>query len=261
MATEGNTSTTPKLSELAFEEACDLLEKSIVGEQKCADFVCGGSIAIVTSNDGEEVDTAGIQASSTDTSHTITETSTAEGGNSLSLPGQRSSPPVRIFWTSKDEAKTDEPRDKVQKLDSRAQKLILPLNSKNLSDSNMERLHQLVADCEPASFGRGQEDVLDPEYRMAGKLDAEQFASSFHPADFGIIENIEQILLPRFNSDNENYVWLRRLRVELYKLNVCNPNWSLSSVPLIGLTRYTLDPLVFSRVMLIRLVPKTRSAR
>lgn len=117
-----------------------------------------------------------------------------------------STSPVHIFWAAKD--------------DIEARKLILPLESSPISDSSAARLNQLVADCEPASFGRGKKDVIDPSYRKAGKLDPHRFASSFHPADFGIIEQIEQILLPAVGG-NGGVLASRELHAELYKLNVC----------------------------------------
>lgn len=107
--------------------------------------------------------------------------------------------PVTIFWESKD--------------GSHAKKLVLPLK-----DSKDDSLRQLVADCEPASFGRGQEDVMDPEYRKAGKLEPSQFATSFHFMDFGLHEIIENILAPPL--DMERKVASRRIEAELYKLNV-----------------------------------------
>lgn len=116
------------------------------------------------------------------------------------------SSPVRIYWGTKDCAVKRE--------------IVLPLDSEPRPDRSVDRLQELVEDCVPASFGRGQEDVMDPEYRKAGKLDPHRFASSFHPADFGIIENVEQILLPRLNTSTENSLPFRKLRAELYKLNV-----------------------------------------
>lgn len=101
-----------------------------------------------------------------------------------------------------------------------ARRLVLPL-SKASSDLGPDVLRQLVADCEPATFGRVEKDILDPEYRKAGKLDPSQFATSFHPADFGIIENVEQILLPSISTKTENRLQFRKLSAELYKLNVC----------------------------------------
>lgn len=107
--------------------------------------------------------------------------------------------PVTIFW---------EPKD-----GSQAKKLVLPIK-----DSSDDSLRQLVADCEPAGFGRGQEDVMDPEYRKAGKLEPSQFVTSFHFMDFGLLEIIEKILAPPL--DSEEKFTSRRIEAELYKLNV-----------------------------------------
>lgn len=115
------------------------------------------------------------------------------------------SPPVSIFWATRH--------------DSAARKLVLPLNN-SAPESSHDVLRQLVADCEPATFGRGDQDVLDPEYRKAGKIDPHQFVTSFHPARFGIIENIEQILLPSVSTEIEDRLQFRRITPELYKLNV-----------------------------------------
>ncbi|KAJ9193161.1 hypothetical protein DTO164E3_5523 [Paecilomyces variotii] len=112
--------------------------------------------------------------------------------------------PVNLFW------KTGE--------DTQAQKLVLPLT--DTQESNASLLQRLVDDCSPATFGRGDQDVLDPSYRMAGKLDTDKFASNFHPADFGILENVEQILLPSIRTDLENYLQFRKITAHLYKLNV-----------------------------------------
>ncbi|KAL4930250.1 Zn(II)2Cys6 transcription factor [Aspergillus undulatus] len=60
---------------------------------------------------------------------------------------------------------------------------------------SIENLRRLVGDCDSASFGRGQQDVLEPEYHRAGKINVDQFATTFHPSDFGILENIAQGLL------------------------------------------------------------------
>jgi hypothetical protein len=87
-------------------------------------------------------------------------------------------------------------------------------------DSNSS-IEQLASDCTVASFGKGDEDVVDPEYRRAGKLDKTQFASSFHPADLGIVENIEQILLPNIIKRAGDPAYSKKLVADLYKLNVC----------------------------------------
>ncbi len=123
-------------------------------------------------------------------------------------PGQ-ASPLINLFWA--------------METGSTAQKLVLPFGSASA-------LQQLVKECVPATFGRGENDVLDPEYRRAGKMDPNNFATSFHPADFGIIENVERILLPSINTEKQNSLWFRKLRAELYNLNVwvsSNTYWNL----------------------------------
>lgn len=61
--------------------------------------------------------------------------------------------------------------------------------------------------------------MVDPEYRKAVKLNPEQFATNFHPADYGVIEYIEQILLPSITNKKDN-LNLCKPHAELYKLNV-----------------------------------------
>lgn len=141
-------------------------------------FACGGTIRIAhhkeTSQPPEKKQKTGTK-------------------KSISASSKTTSPPVNIFWA----AETGSP----------TQKLVLP-------SENTLVLQQLVEDCEPATFGQGQKDVLDPKYRKAGKMDTDKFARTFHPADFGIVENMEQILLPSVSTDKENSLGFRKLRVE-----------------------------------------------
>ncbi|KAF7596013.1 hypothetical protein BBP40_003793 [Aspergillus hancockii] len=123
------------------------------------------------------------------------------------VEGNAVSYPVNIFWSSG--------------VSVTASRLVLPLNDTATGEATSpETLQHLVASCDPASFGRGQEDVLDLSYRRAGKIDPEQFATSFHPADFSIIETIERVLLPSISSAEENELQFRKIRAELYKINV-----------------------------------------
>ncbi|PWY67615.1 hypothetical protein BO94DRAFT_503721 [Aspergillus sclerotioniger CBS 115572] len=103
---------------------------------------------------------------------------------------------VGVYWKTQDKSTTHS--------------LDLPV-----TDNLTGPVGSLIADCQPASFGRGGEDILDPEYRRAGKLDPGYFATTFHPADFGIVDIVERTLLPDISSMRS-----RKLRVELYKLNV-----------------------------------------
>ena len=169
------------LSSIAFDKACSELGQCIAGERATVSFACGGTIP-------------------------IRDTKTAQDAEAKDTQKCPLSSPVQVWWASKDTTVKE--------------RLLLPLNHGAHPDSNVPRLHQLAADCEVASFGKGQQDVIDTEYRMAGKLDPQRFSSNFHPADFGIIDNIERILLPRYKSDNEKYLSFRKLSAELYKLNV-----------------------------------------
>lgn len=150
----------PTLGNLAFNEACVDLEKTIIGERTAACFVCGGTVPTMSS--------------------------------------------VRLYWDTAEHAEYD--------------KLVLPLDSKSTGEDGIKSLHQLVSDCEPASFGRGQQDVMDPEYRRAGKLDPSRFVSDFQPDE--IVRRVEQYLVPNFSKNTEKQLPFRRLKAELYKLNV-----------------------------------------
>ena len=55
----------------------------------------------------------------------------------------------------------------------------------------------LLKACQPASFGRAGEAVLDEEYRKAGKLDRSQFATTFCPYEAGIVDVVTQLLVPQ----------------------------------------------------------------
>jgi hypothetical protein len=115
------------------------------------------------------------------------------------------SPPVNIFSGKKD--------------DVAAHKVVLPVDA-SIHGTGPFTLQRLVADCEPASFGKGAQDVIDLEYRKAGKLNTDQFATSFHPADFGILDHVGQVLLPSISREVDNQLGCRRIKAELYKLNV-----------------------------------------
>ncbi|KAL2830432.1 hypothetical protein BJY01DRAFT_260876 [Aspergillus pseudoustus] len=114
-------------------------------------------------------------------------------------------PPVSVFWSKRD--------------DAAAQKLVLPVDGTD-HQTDLDALRRLVTECDPASFGRGEQDVIDPEYRKAGKLDSNQFATSFHPADYGILDNVGQVLLPSIDSETDNELQFRRIKAEMYKMNV-----------------------------------------
>ncbi|GAB1194374.1 hypothetical protein APSETT444_003619 [Aspergillus pseudonomiae] len=116
----------------------------------------------------------------------------------------RVSGPINIFWSIEDGS---------------ARRLSLPLRT-DAEDASPEVLQHLIASCGPASFGRGEQNIMDLSYRKAGKLDPENFATSFHPADFGIIEAIEKVLLPGMLGKATNKLGSRKIYAELYKMNI-----------------------------------------
>lgn len=67
----------------------------------------------------------------------------------------------------------------------------------------------LISMCKPASFGKGKQEIQDPNIRKAYALDTKHFLSSFHPADHGILKSIENLM--HSTSD---------VHAELYKLNI-----------------------------------------
>ncbi|KAF9789897.1 hypothetical protein BJ322DRAFT_564598 [Thelephora terrestris] len=83
----------------------------------------------------------------------------------------------------------------------------------NFGSATPEDLDSLVAACDPATFGRGDEDVYDESYRKAFKMDAANFAVQFDLAASGLIGTLEDRLL---QGDTGNM----KIKAELYKLNV-----------------------------------------
>ena len=90
-------------------------------------------------------------------------------------------------------------------------------------DDNVSRqiFNNLLHNCDPATFGVGGRDVLDEEYRKAVKLDTSDFSTNFHPHDCGILDSIQQILLPSTIKGGQGIgIGPQGVRAELYKLNV-----------------------------------------
>ncbi|KAN0098474.1 hypothetical protein V8E51_014137 [Hyaloscypha variabilis] len=87
-----------------------------------------------------------------------------------------------------------------------------------VSNGKEEVLEQLVKDCKPATFGLYDKNVLDETIRKAGKLESNEFSTSFNPYDFGIVDEIVQALLPSIGKASHTERW--GVVAELYKLNV-----------------------------------------
>lgn len=96
--------------------------------------------------------------------------------------------------------------------DQDGHKVVLPVGDEVGAS---QAFQQLLDDCQPATFGKGGEDVLDEEYRKAGKMDASRFSTSFNLAEHAIMDTLTQALVQSsFDGIERNGV-----RAELYKLN------------------------------------------
>lgn len=68
----------------------------------------------------------------------------------------------------------------------------------NKDGPSLNGFEHLLKACQPASFGRAGEAVLDEKYRKAGKLDRSQFATTFCPYEAGIVDVVTQLLVPQY---------------------------------------------------------------
>lgn len=99
-------------------------------------------------------------------------------------------------------------------------KIAFPLPDHDQASRRM--FDELLYQCGPATFGVGGRDVLDEEYRKAVKLDASNFSTDFHPHDCGILDSVQQVLLPSTIRGGQGIgIGPQGVRAELYKLNVC----------------------------------------
>ena len=83
--------------------------------------------------------------------------------------------------------------------------------------ASADEMETLASHCDLATFGVGNEERLDTEYRSAWKLDNTKFATSFHPFDSDITEVIRHLLFP---GAVNAYIAEPIIVAELYKLNV-----------------------------------------
>ncbi|KZV73770.1 hypothetical protein PENSPDRAFT_602316 [Peniophora sp. CONT] len=83
----------------------------------------------------------------------------------------------------------------------------------NLVSASSEQLEALMLACEPASFGRGGEDVMDEDYRKAGKLDVSRFSTPIVPERTTLARIVSDFLLEGEESKTG-------VEMELYKLNI-----------------------------------------
>ena len=115
-------------------------------------------------------------------------------------------PSVTVRWDSKD-------------WDIKQSRIDFPLPY--YDDVSRRMLIDLLRCCQPATFGVDGRDVLDEKYRKAAKLDTSEFSTNFHPHDCGILDSIQQILLPSTIRGAQGVgIGPQGVRAELYKLNV-----------------------------------------
>lgn len=172
------------LTEMAENRVLGQLKKVVTGYQATANYCCGGSIPI----------------------------SSAASQPNAERPGTSKAPitslPTVLRWDVADKP-------------GFSQRLQFPLPSESATQDNTKSLNDLLKACSPATFGLDGEDVLDETYRKAGKLDRSQFSTDFHPHDHGIVDAINQILLPDFRSPGmKGRGEHRGVLAEQYKFNV-----------------------------------------
>lgn len=149
--------------------------------------------------------------------------------------------PIDLRW---------DPSDK--SVEARRAKITFPLEPH--TQGNLERL---IQDMEPATFGRGGQNVYDESYRKAVKLDPSRFSSTFNPYELGIVDAVAQALLPSLRHSQQP----RAVKAELYKLNVsCRPLAGIAQPTINTFPRSTRGPAVSSRPMSTRLAPQRSSA-
>lgn len=190
-----------------FKELCD----SVAKETHNFTFACGGSIPIVPELPANEFMPArNVQETNTAADESQQQRLLGQSwygprdpaSDDFSEPPTRStlSLPVDLRWDSKDDSSL-----------SQQTKVSFPVTPD--IESNLAKL---VEDCEPATFGRGVEDVYDETYRKAIKMDPRSFSSTFNPYEVGIVDTIAQTLLPTLRHSQQT----RTVKAELYKLNV-----------------------------------------
>ena len=77
---------------------------------------------------------------------------------------------------------------------------------------NLECLKDLIEAGSPATFGRGEENVYDKNYRDAVSLEPSMFMTNFQPASSSILKKIHSLLLPKES--------VYTIHAEPHKLNI-----------------------------------------
>ncbi|KAM0421386.1 hypothetical protein ACHAPT_010921 [Fusarium lateritium] len=170
-------------------------------------FACGGTIPIIT--DTGKTDSPKKEPSADEKTPSSPASASSRLSSSSAAPSAPPHPPVTLRW---------DPRDAMAP--AAHCKLNFPIQ-----ESDADNLDRLLADMNPATFGRGGEHVYDESYRKASKLDPSSFTTNFCPYTSGIMDVVSQVLLPNPLSEKQ-----RSIKAELYKLNVCSHHPLLPSL-------------------------------
>lgn len=160
------------LAEIAETKLLDDLFDCIETESRRATLACDGVLQFTG-------DLTALASASSSTKGS--ETESTEGSDEVSVSSKASistgdySVPVDIRFGKSGEGMTSK----------------LPEHS-----GSSKEFRNLLNTCQPASFGVGSKEVLNEEYRKAGKLDRAAFATTFCPYESGIINFIAQFLVP-----------------------------------------------------------------
>lgn len=140
------------------EDCLESFSTALESGSREATFTCGGSIPIV------------IEPKRTQSGDLTPRTDAKVHGQKIVTK------PVTVRWG----------------LDGQGRVLSLP----GRSTQDSAALQDLVQACQPATFGRGGENVLDETYRRAGAMSTDAFSTGFCPYETGIIDVVTQLLLP-----------------------------------------------------------------
>jgi hypothetical protein len=124
--------------------------------------------------------------------------------NTVIVDSKAASPPVILHW--------DQP-------DGGPGRMVFG-DEKTSSAESQAHIRNMCNSCQAATFGRQGQDVYDATYREALKLEPSQFTTNFHPHDYGILDDLAQILLPSYLGGDREDEDLLGVHAELYKLNV-----------------------------------------
>jgi hypothetical protein len=124
--------------------------------------------------------------------------------NTVIVDSKPASPPVILHW--------DQPNGGSGRM---------VFGDEKMSSAEFQaHIRDMRSSCQAATFGRQGQDVYDATYREALKLEPSQFTTNFHPHDYGILDDLAQILLPSYLGGNRKDEDLLGVHAELYKLNV-----------------------------------------